>query len=97
MRLQCLCVDSPSFKIGSLLFLRVAGSETASASITAILLLLVNNPGKLEVLKKEIDPAFEGDKEVTFAKLQELSYLNAVLWEGLRLMSPTAGNYSCLF
>ncbi|KAE9378887.1 cytochrome P450 [Stipitochalara longipes BDJ] len=69
----------------------VAGSETTSASTTAILLLLVNNLDKLECLTAEIDSAFSKTEEVTFAKLQELPYLNAVLWEGLRLMAPSAG------
>jgi cytochrome P450 len=70
----------------------VAGSETTSASTTAILLLLVNNQKKLGRLIEEIDSTFPSmDDDITFAKIQELPYLNAVLWEGLRLMAtPTS-------
>jgi hypothetical protein len=70
----------------------VAGSETTSSATTAILLQLVNNPEKLEYLTKEIRSSFSEDGDVTFAKLQELPYLNAVVWEGLRLMTAPAGN-----
>jgi len=71
----------------------VAGSETTSAATTAILLLLVNNQKKLEVLIEEIDLTFSNvNDDVTFGKLQELPYLNAVIWEGLRLMAAPAGN-----
>jgi len=54
-------------------------------------MLLVNNMDKLQRLIEEIDSAFSRNDEVTFTKLQELSYLNAVLWEGLRLVAPSAG------
>lgn len=62
-----------------------------NASITAFLLLLVNNLDKLEHLTAEIDSEFGNNEDITFRALQELPYLNAVIWEGLRLMSPTAG------
>lgn len=70
----------------------MAGSETTSASTTAILLLLVNNQKKLERLVEEIDSTFPSiDDDITFAKIQDLPYLNAVIWEGLRLTAPAAG------
>ncbi|PMD36797.1 cytochrome P450 [Hyaloscypha variabilis F] len=69
----------------------VAGSETTSSNSTAILMLLVNNMDKLQRLIEEIDSVFSRNDEVTFTKLQELPYLNAVLWEGLRLVAPSAG------
>ncbi|KUJ07792.1 cytochrome P450 [Mollisia scopiformis] len=69
----------------------VAGSETTSASTTAILLHLVNNPAKLKLLEEEIESKFSENDEITFAKLHDLPYLNAVIWEGLRLMTAPAG------
>lgn len=59
----------------------MAGSETTSAATTAIQLLVVNYPTKLERLVEEIDSTFPSAKiDVTFAKLQDLAYLNGVVW-----------------
>jgi cytochrome P450 len=56
------------------------------------LLQLVNNPQKLKLLLEEIDKAFPSrDDPVTFAKTQDLQYLNAVLLEAMRLMVAPAG------
>jgi len=71
----------------------IAGSDTTSYTLTRLLLLLVNNPEKLEALLTEIDSAFPSREEsITFAKTQDLQYLNAVINESMRLMSViTAG------
>jgi cytochrome P450 len=55
-------------------------------SLTLILLHLVNNPDKLKILVEEINTSFPspGD-QVTFAKTQDMKYLNAVIYEALRL------------
>ncbi|KAE9368279.1 cytochrome P450 [Stipitochalara longipes BDJ] len=64
----------------------VAGSETTSMTVTLILLQLVNNGEKLKNLVREIDSAFPSPSdEVTFAKTQDLKYLNAVIYESMRL------------
>jgi Cytochrome P450 len=93
MTLPYLCMFPLSFNFGKASpSRRVAGSETTSASTTAFLLLLLNNPNKLERLVEEIDSTFpSADDDITFAKLKELPYLNAVVWEGLRLMAVPAG------
>lgn len=51
------------------------------------MLLLLNHPEKMEVLLAEINAAFpsRGDS-ITYAKTQELPYLNAVLNESMRVM-----------
>jgi cytochrome P450 len=49
--------------------------------------LLVNNPKKLKYLVAEIDTAFPSKNDpITFAKTQDLPYLNAVINEALRLL-----------
>jgi cytochrome P450 len=58
-------------------------------------LLLVNNPDKLEALKNEIDAAFPSkDDPITFANTQDLPYLNAVINESLRVMPIVASGTS---
>lgn len=65
----------------------IAGSDTSSMTLTCTLLLLVNNPEKLTKLINEIDETFpDKDGEITFAKTQDLPYLNAVINESMRIM-----------
>jgi hypothetical protein len=76
-------------------------------SVTQCLLQLVNNPSKLKILAAEIDAIFPNETDlVTFAKTQELKYLNAVIYEGMRLgihpnsmfpSSPFLSTHSSLF
>ena len=50
-------------------------------------LLLLNNPETLKALKAEIDAAFPSvDDPITFAKTQDLHYLNAVINESMRVL-----------
>jgi cytochrome P450 len=72
---------------------RIAGSDTTSLTATFTLLLLLNNQEKLRELSAEIDSAFPSqDDTITFAKTQDLPYLNAVINESMRIMPiVTAG------
>jgi hypothetical protein len=64
----------------------VAGTDTTSMTVTQCLLQLVNNPEKLKLLVEEIDRAFpSADEDITFAKTQDLRYMNAVIYEAMRL------------
>jgi cytochrome P450 len=72
---------------------RIAGSDTTSLTVTFTLLLLLNNQDKLKEVTAEIDSTFPslGDT-ITFAKTQDLPYLNAVINESMRIMPiVTAG------
>jgi cytochrome P450 len=70
---------------------RIAGADTTGTSATYTVALLVNHPEKLSALKKEIDTAFPSkDSPITFAKAQDLPYLNAVINESMRLMPIAA-------
>jgi cytochrome P450 len=67
-------------------------SEMTAGLVTGTLFQLVNNPQKPECLIEEIDSTFPSvDGYLIIAKLQELPYLNAMIWESMRLMSIPAG------
>lgn len=54
-------------------------------------MLLVNHPDKLKKLMEELDTAFPSkDDPITFAKTQDLPYLNAVCNESMRRMPIVA-------
>jgi cytochrome P450 len=77
----------------------VAGSDTTSVATTLALVLLVNNPEKMKNLVAELDKTFPSSSdEVTFAKTQDLQYLNAVIYETMRLEfhPPSKCLYLCL-
>jgi cytochrome P450 len=67
----------------------VAGSETTTTVLSGITNLLVKNPDKLSRLAMEVRTKFRSESDVTLSPLKDLSYLNAVINEGLRLCNPT--------
>ncbi|PMD33538.1 cytochrome P450 [Hyaloscypha variabilis F] len=70
----------------------IAGSDTTSLTAAFTLLLLLNNPDKLKELTSEIDSTFPSlEDNVTFAKTQDLPYLNAAINESMRLMPIITG------
>jgi len=73
--------------VNSALFI-VAGSETTANALSGILARLIYNPEKYKILVEEIRAAFKSDDEIKYEKLNELTYLNAVLEEGLRIHPP---------
>lgn len=66
----------------------VAGSETTATNLSGTVNHLVKNPNKLAHLAEEIRVRFDKEEDLTFAALKELTYLNAVIWEGLRMCNP---------
>lgn len=65
-----------------------AGSDTTAISLGAILYHLIQNQDKMEKLRDEIDKkwaAGELSDPITFKQSQEMSYLQAVIKEGLRM------------
>ncbi|KAF2195526.1 cytochrome P450 [Zopfia rhizophila CBS 207.26] len=67
----------------------IAGSETIATTISGITNRLVRNPEKLEMLAEEVRSRIEKEEDMTIAKLKELPYLSAVIWEGFRMCNPT--------
>ncbi|KAM7192308.1 putative cytochrome P450 E-class, group I [Naviculisporaceae sp. PSN 640] len=86
----------------------VAGADTTSSSVRAILLYLISSPPGLNRLKAEISQATMSgtiSNPVTYNEARQLPYLQAVLYEGIRMMPsivlgfpkcvPAAGDTIC--
>jgi cytochrome P450 len=72
--------------------LLLAGSGTTGTTLCRILNCLVNNPLEMRKLQREVRVSFKQESDITFRALQNLSFLNAVISEGLRLYNPVAGS-----
>ncbi|PMD34344.1 cytochrome P450 [Hyaloscypha variabilis F] len=72
--------------------LMIAGSDTTSTELTAIIFYLVRNPAALEKVKEEVRGKFAAVEEiVSGAKLNELSYLKCCIDEAMRLAPAVPG------
>ncbi|KAI1117112.1 cytochrome P450 [Nemania sp. NC0429] len=77
-------------------FMFVAGSETTASSITMILVHVTSTPAVYHKLKKEIKSAIEGGRAsipITGAEARELPYLQAVVYESLRIRPPATATF----
>jgi len=66
----------------------VAASETTAMALSASLNLLMHNTDKLDILVNEIGGQFRADDNITLDAVRDLTYLNAVIHEVLRLCPP---------
>jgi len=67
----------------------IAGSDTTSSVLTAIIYYLLLNPAAYERLQEEVDDAFpSGEEPLDAVKLNQLEWLNGCINEGLRLQPP---------
>jgi len=66
----------------------VAGSETTANALSGILARLLYNKDKYAILVDEIRSTFKDESEIRIEKLSEMTYMNAVLEEGLRIHPP---------
>jgi cytochrome P450 len=76
------------------LFVFVAGSDTAAAAIRVTMFYILSSPRVYQKLKKEIRKAIhEGraSSPITVAQAREIPYLQAVIYEGLRIRPVTTG------
>lgn len=71
--------------------LLLAGSETTGTTLCGTITLLLQNPVEMKKLEREIRNSVQREEDLTFRKLQNLPFLNAVIQEGLRLCNPVAG------
>lgn len=66
--------------------LRIAGSDTSSTTATFAIKLLLEHPLVLQTLVEELDSAFPSKSSpITMERIQNLTFLNAVINETLRL------------
>lgn len=71
---------------------RDAGSETNATLLSGVLYTLAMRPEIARKLVAELDANFTSPRQLDMTKLAGLSYLNAVLEEGLRIYPPSAFN-----
>jgi cytochrome P450 len=66
----------------------IAGSETSATLLSGSVFYLGKNPSIMKRLTQEIRSAFATSQEMTFRNTSNLSYLNAVVEESLRIYPP---------
>ena len=65
-----------------------ASSETTATALTGTLHYLLRHPEQLQKLKDEIRDTFKQNEDITINSTAKLTYLTAVINEGLRLCPP---------
>ncbi|KPM39269.1 Isotrichodermin C-15 hydroxylase [Neonectria ditissima] len=68
-----------------------AGSETTATALSAVAYYLSMNPKALSRLTEEVRTTFATEDEIDLLSVQKLSYMLAVLDEGMRLYPPAPG------
>lgn len=68
------------------------GSETTSTFLTGTTWFLLKNPSKYKTLVNEIRSTFEKSEDINIVNTAGMSYLNAVINEGLRIYPPVPSN-----
>ncbi|KAK8090591.1 Cytochrome P450 monooxygenase alt3 [Apiospora phragmitis] len=71
----------------------VAGSGTSSAALAGITYFLCRSPDKYQKLCAEIRSAFTSEADITLESTSRLSYLKAIIEEGLRLYPPSPSTF----
>ncbi|KAI7543561.1 putative P450 monooxygenase [Hortaea werneckii] len=74
----------------------IAGSDSTTTILQCTMFLLVGTPAAYAKLKDELDQAekagtMSGSDIIKYAETQKLQYLQAVIWEGIRLFPPLFG------
>lgn len=75
-----------------LLNLLFAGHETLTSSLSSFCLLMAQHPDIFQKAKAEQEQVL-GNQKITFDNLQQLTYLDQVLKEVLRLVPPVGGAF----
>lgn len=66
----------------------LAGSKTSSTYLSTITYYLFKTPSALAKLQKEVHDTFKTYGEINAASTASLTYMNAVILEGLRIYPP---------
>ncbi|KNG81347.1 cytochrome P450 [Aspergillus nomiae NRRL 13137] len=70
------------------MILTTTSSETTATVLTGILAYLVNQPETMGRLVRDIRQGLKSDPEISLSAASDLTYLTAVIQEGLRLCPP---------
>ncbi|THC98068.1 hypothetical protein EYZ11_002420 [Aspergillus tanneri] len=68
----------------------IAGSETTATLLSGVTYYLLKTPNAYAKLKEEVRTAFKSDDEITLQACNQLTYIHAVINEGLRMYPPVA-------
>lgn len=71
----------------------IAGSETTASLLAGALHLLLTNPDPLKKLTQEIRSSFKREDDIDMQSTSNLTFLNAVLQESLRLYPPVPNTF----
>ncbi|PHH65694.1 hypothetical protein CDD81_1780 [Ophiocordyceps australis] len=66
----------------------MAGSDTTATALSGLIFYLSHNPEIYKLLRDEIEAEFAAESEVSFRRCASLSFLNACIYETLRLYPP---------
>ncbi|KAE8380493.1 cytochrome P450 [Aspergillus bertholletiae] len=73
----------------------LAGSDTSAATATFCLMKLLENPATYQTLVQELDALVPCRNDpIVDENIRNLPYLNAVIYETLRLLPPAAGGFA---
>lgn len=72
----------------------IAGSDSTTTVLRSTLYLLLGTPVAYAKLRLELDGAFDAGSVPKYSATQRLPYLQACIWEGLRLYPPL-GDLKC--
>ncbi|KAI0479942.1 cytochrome P450 [Xylaria cf. heliscus] len=78
------------------IFMFAAGSDTSASSILIMLFYLIATPVAYQRLKTEMKAAIESGRvssPIAAAEAKELPYLQAVIYEGIRMRAPATGTF----
>ncbi|KAI1864025.1 uncharacterized protein JN550_009045 [Neoarthrinium moseri] len=78
------------------LFMVIAGSDTTASAIRITMLYLMTCPNVYQKLKTEINAAWDRggiSSPISYEEAKKLPYLQAVVYEGLRMRPPAPGLY----
>ncbi|PHH78242.1 hypothetical protein CDD82_3154 [Ophiocordyceps australis] len=66
----------------------MAGSDTTATTLSGLIFHISQNPETYKLLRDEIESEFAAESDVTFRRCASLNFLNACIWETLRLYPP---------
>jgi cytochrome P450 len=66
----------------------IAGSDSTTTVLRSTLYLLLGTPSAYAKLRSELNSALEDNRIPTYTETQRLQYLQACIWEGLRMYPP---------
>lgn len=70
----------------------VAGSETTATLLSGAIYFLTMSPQSLAKLTDEVRSAYQNETDIDLLNTQNLTYLNAVINESLRIYTPVPGS-----